>query len=201
VRTNIYYTFKRRGIEIPWPIQVEYNRDEVPERTGATTERYLEVLGQVRVFAGLTEEERRELAERSLERLYAAGEAIVREGEPGDSMFVVCRGRVRVTVAPDGREVALMEQGGFFGEMSLLTGEVRTATVSAATECDLMEVTADAFRRFILDKPSVLERVSHDVAVRREELARTRAVEVAPAGLESEENFLSRVRRFLGLAS
>jgi small-conductance mechanosensitive channel/CRP-like cAMP-binding protein len=199
VRTNIYYTFKRRGIEIPWPIQVEYNREEVSERTGATTERYLEVLGQVRVFAGLNEQERHELAERSLERLYAAGEAIVREGEPGDSMFVVCRGRVRVTVAPDGREVALMEQGGFFGEMSLLTGEVRTATVSAATECDLMEVTADAFRRFILDKPSVLERVSHDVAVRREELARTRAVEVASSRIENEETFLARVRRFLGL--
>jgi CRP-like cAMP-binding protein len=94
-----------------------------------------------------------------------------------------------------------MEEGGFFGEMSLLTGEARTATVSAATDCDLMEVTADAFRRFVLDKPSVLERVSHAVAIRREELAQTRAIVVAPAGLESEENFLSRVRRFLGLAS
>jgi small-conductance mechanosensitive channel/CRP-like cAMP-binding protein len=201
VRTNIYYTFRRRGIEIPWPIQVEYERKEPPERTEATSERFFGTLGRVKVFAGLTGEERHTLAERSVERLYAAGEAIVREGEPGDSMFVVCRGRVRVTVGPDGREVASMEEGGFFGEMSLLTGEARTATVSAATDCDLMEVTADAFRRFVLDKPSVLERVSHAVAIRREELAQTRAIVVAPAGLESEENFLSRVRRFLGLAS
>lgn len=199
VRTNIYYTFRRRGIEIPWPIQVEYSRLEPPERTDATTQRFFETLGAVSVFGDLSAEERRELAERSAERLYAAGEAIVREGSPGDSMFVVCRGRVRVTLAPDGREVASMGEGGFFGEMSLLTGAPRTATVVAAAECTLMEVTADAFRRFVLDKPSVLERVGHAVAARREELARTRAIEAAPSGIESEESFLSRVRRFLGL--
>jgi small-conductance mechanosensitive channel/CRP-like cAMP-binding protein len=201
VRTNIYYTFKRQGIEIPWPIQVEYERPEPPERTEATTERFLHTLGRVDVFAGLEPDERRELAERSLERLYTANEAIVREGEPGASMFVVCSGRVRVTLAPDNREVASMAAGGFFGEMSLLTGAARTATVSAATECVLMEITVDAFRRFVLDKPSVLERVTSAVAARREELERTRAIEVAPARVQGEQSFLDLVRRFLGLTA
>ena len=199
VRTNIYYTFRRRGIEIPWPIQVEYTRQETPERTEATTERFLAALGKVGVLAGLEPGERRELAERSIERLYGAGETIVREGEPGASMFVVCTGRVRVTLAPDGREVAAMGEGGFFGEMSLLTGAARTATVSAATECVLMEVTADAFRRFVLDKPDVLERIGSAVATRREELERTRAIDMSPARAESHASFLARVRRFLGL--
>ena len=201
VRTNIYYTFKRRGIEIPWPIQVEYSRQEPPERTEATTGRFVATLDRVDVFAGLEPGERRELAEGGIERLYGAGETIVREGEPGASMFVVCAGRVRVTVGPDGREVATTEAGGFFGEMSMLTGQARTATVSAVTECVLMEVTADAFRRFVVDTPSVLERVSHAVATRREELERTRAIETAPARAESEQNFLARVRRFLGLSA
>ena len=199
VRTNIYYTFGRQGIEIPWPIQVQYVRKEPPERAESTTDRFFETLGAVDVLTGLEPDERRELAERSSERLYAAGETIVREGDAGASMFVVCAGRVRVTLAPDGREVATIEQGGFIGEMSLLTGETRTATVSAATDCVLMEVTADAFRRFVLDKPSVLERVSHAVAARREGLARTRAADAAPPKVETEESFLARVRRFLGL--
>jgi CRP-like cAMP-binding protein len=116
-------------------------------------------------------------------------------------MFVVCSGRVRVTLAPDNREVASMAAGGFFGEMSLLTGAARTATVSAATECVLMEITVDAFRRFVLDKPSVLERVTSAVAARREELERTRAIEVAPARVQGEQSFLDLVRRFLGLTA
>jgi CRP-like cAMP-binding protein len=199
VRTNIYYAFGRQGIEIPWPIQVQYSRKEPPERAESTTDRFFETLGAVDVFTGLEPAERRELAERSSERLYAAGETIVREGEAGASMFVVCTGRVRVTLAPDGREVATIEQRGFFGEMSLLTGETRTATVSAATDCVLMEVTADAFRRFILDKPDVLERVGLAVAARREELERTRAIDMSPARAEAQASFLARVRHFLGL--
>jgi small-conductance mechanosensitive channel/CRP-like cAMP-binding protein len=199
VRTNIYYVFRRRAIEIPWPIQVEY-RGEIPvPGADETADRFAAALSAVPVFAALDAGDRRELAQLSAERLYGAGELIVREGDAGASMFVVCAGRVRVTLAPDGREVATIEPGGFFGEMSLLTGDARTATVSAVTDARLVEITADAFRRFVTGKPSVLEPVSLAVIKRREELERTRAQQVTSAPPEAPASFVARVRRFLGI--
>jgi len=199
VRTNIYYVFRRRNIEIPWPIQVEYRGDLASARPEDEVDRFARALGAVPVFAALDEQDRRELALLSAERLYGAGELIVREGDAGASMFVVCAGRVRVTLAPDQREVATIEAGGYFGEMSLLTGDARTATVNAVTDARLVEITADAFRRFVMGRPSVLEPVSLAVIRRREELERTRAQQASIAQVEAPATFIARVRRFLGI--
>ena len=88
-------------------------------------------LGAIDLFATLPEESRLALSRTAQEHIFAAGEAIVRQGEAGSSMFVVLSGRVRVVLEPSGQEVAVIEPGGFFGEMSMLTGDPRTATVRA----------------------------------------------------------------------
>jgi hypothetical protein len=69
--------------------------------SGNAVDRFAGALAAVPVFAGLEDEDRRELARLSAERLYGTGETIVREGDSGGSMFVVCAGRVRVTLAPE----------------------------------------------------------------------------------------------------
>jgi CRP-like cAMP-binding protein len=138
------------------------------------------------------------LADRTRERFYGKGEAIVREGEPGDSAFIVQSGNVRVTIGPDHHEVATIGQGGYFGEMSLLTGDPRTATVSATSDCRVVEITAAGFREIALQNPAVLDAISADVARRRAELssARTAAASNVPIA-EPAASLLSRVRRFL----
>ena len=78
---------------------------------------------------------------------FGNGEAIVRQGEPGDSMYVLCSGPVAVVLEPDRQEVATIRSGGYFGEMSLLTGEPRSATVVARGEAVVLELTAEVFRR------------------------------------------------------
>ena len=132
VRTGIYYTFARHGIEIPYPIQVEYSREEaaaaLPANAVAAT------LARVDLFALIDDAGRAELATRTRERVFGAGEVIVRQGDTGSSLFVVHRGEVVVRLEPDGREVARTHVGGVFGEMSLLTGDPRTATVAAARD-------------------------------------------------------------------
>jgi CRP-like cAMP-binding protein len=82
--------------------------------------------------------------------------------------------------------------------MSLLTGERRTATVTAVDDCRLIEITADAFRAFILNNAAVLETLSSEVARRRAASAQARAgAERAVSPAESAVSLLARVRRFL----
>ena len=82
------------------------------------------------------------------------------EGDAGDSMFVLARGEASVTLAQTDGEVATLGAGAFFGEMSLLTGDARSATVTALTDCELIEVGADAFRRVVLADAAIVERVA-----------------------------------------
>jgi small-conductance mechanosensitive channel/CRP-like cAMP-binding protein len=198
VRCGIYYAFSRKGIEIPFPIQVEYSREEVRESDADRATRVEHLLEGVPLFAVLGPEERQALARRASQRLYGRGEAIVRQGEPGSSIFVVASGRVRVTIGPERHEVAVTEAGGYFGEMSLLTGDARSATVLALEDCTVVEITADAFRDVVLANPAVLDTITADVTRRRGELA---AVQSAAArlvhGPEAADSLLTRVRRFL----
>ena len=111
VRRGIYYEFKRRGIEIPWPIQVRYNRDRAgrgqPERRAA----YARAIAGVPVLAPLSGEVHEALANAADDRLYGDGEVIVREGDAGASMFIVQRGRVVISVGPERKEVAHIDAG------------------------------------------------------------------------------------------
>jgi CRP-like cAMP-binding protein len=130
--------------------------------------------------------------------LYGAGETIAREGEAGTSMFVLRRGEAIVTVAGAEGEVARLHGGAFFGETSLLTGDRRSATVTAVSDCELLEIGVEAFRRVVLSDAASVERVASAVSSRREELERHRATRTATAvDTETPQTFLERVRRFL----
>jgi small-conductance mechanosensitive channel len=195
LRSAVYYAFRRHRIEIPYPIQIEMSRQEVAPSIDQTgTER---TLAGVTIFAPLAAEQRAELARSVQPAVYAAGERVVRQGEPGSSMFVVTRGEAAVVIDPDGQEVARHGAGGFFGEMSLLTGDPRSASVKAVTDLELLEITSDAFRRFVLANPSAVELVASAVSARAAELAARRATGPAITP-EPPQTFLARVRRFLG---
>jgi CRP-like cAMP-binding protein len=198
VRRAIYYELGRRGIEIPWPIQIEYSRQEpAPEPGADRIARFAQMIARVPVFVDVDDEGRRALAAGAAERLYGDGETIVREGAPGASMFVVCRGIVTVSIG-SGKEIACIEAGGFFGEMSLLTGEPRTATVSARGDCQVLEISGDVFKKYVAEHPKVIDVVAEAAATRRRELEQSRgAATVSPA--ETRVTLAARMRRFFGL--
>ncbi len=197
VRTAIYYAFQRAGIVIPFPIQVELSKDDVAARVldpvlaEAT-------LRSVSIFSALSDEQRGELAQIMRVCLYAAHEMVVRRGEPGSSMFIVARGAVSVTLEAGAAEVARLGPGDFFGEMSLLTGEPRSATVAAVSDAELLEITAESFRRFVLANPALVDQIGAKVSSRSAELHQHRAAGAASAAApETAQTFLGRVRRFL----
>ncbi len=101
-----------------------------------------ELLRKVPFFEDTPDEEFERVARRLRPRTSPAGEAIIRQGETGDSLFLVARGVIRVYRHEDGdrRDLATLMAGDFFGEMALLHGEPRTATCRAATPCALYEL-------------------------------------------------------------
>ena len=199
VRSHIYYAFRRHGISIPYPIQVQIDqepsaalRDDDPVRA--------RLLDGVDILTSLTAEQRAQLVASSRAQVYEAGQVIVREGEPGGSMFVLKRGEASVTLTNTDGELARHHEGGFFGEMSLLTGDARSATVTAVTDCELIEIASEAFRRVALADAAILDGVTAAVATRRAEIDQHRAARVSGSvAIETPQTLVARVRRFLRL--
>jgi hypothetical protein len=120
---RIWYAFRRAGIEIPFPTQTSYEYKMPSEPDAAAGPIDLKaVLGGVSVFEHLSEEERGHLAERASLLDFGTGEAIVRQGEPGDSLYVVVSGAVRVALRERRRRGADSTFGPRTLEMALLTG-------------------------------------------------------------------------------
>jgi CRP-like cAMP-binding protein len=199
VRTNLWYTFRRHNIEIPWPIQVQYERDEEPVRSESQVQAAANQLASVDLFTPLSPEARHVLAGAATHHLFAAGEAIVRQGAAGDSMFVILKGRVRVTLQPANQELAVIATGGLFGEMSMLTGDARTATVTALEDSVVLEISADDFRQQAMTHDGLLDHISTVMAARRTGLVEARAAAALAISPEAKHTFLARMKRFLTL--
>ena len=198
VRTAVYYELRRQGIEIPFPIQIEYSREAAPADSPERRESFRQIIAGVPVLSKLSDEAHQALAMAARELLFADGEVIVAEGAPGQSMFVVRRGRVAITLGTERREVAVTDAGGYFGEMSLMTGEPRTATVIARGDCTVLEIGADAFRSYVQARPEVIDQLASAATARRRELEQSRAAAPGAAAVTSI-SLAERMRRFFGL--
>ncbi len=109
------------------------------------------LLGSQPLFRSMGDEHLKVLVARSPLQHYGRGEAIIREGADGSSMFVLVNGEAGVTVEAAGQatRVATLRNGDCFGEMSLLTGEKRSASVLAVKDCEVLEVTKPVFADII----------------------------------------------------
>ena len=117
-----------------------------------------DVLGAIPLFQNLGDEESAALVALFRERAYARGAMIVSQGAPGDAMFVIAEGQVKVAVfSEDGREVILsvLGAGGFFGEMALLDDEPRSAHVIAMTDATLLQLRREDFRARLRSSPNL----------------------------------------------
>lgn len=203
----IWYHFRRHGIEIPFPVRNVYvHQVEVPEAKEAPVSRLERALRAIDLFRPLTDDELRTAMTRFRHLHYAAGEKIIEEGSPGDSFFVVDRGEVEVSKNMGGsrRPLAQLMEGQFFGEMALLTGEPRAATVVAATDVDLFTIEKAAFHDILAANPAIAVDISTILAERREALSQaegdlTARYEPAASPGELKQRILDRMRGYFGL--
>jgi K+:H+ antiporter len=104
------------------------------------------------LFAGVGEHDLQNILRIGRLRSYEPGQAIVERGEPGDAMYVVLRGSAEAQAGGRSHD---LKPGDFFGEMALVAGGKRTATVRAADRLDALRIGADEFQRFLLQHPRV----------------------------------------------
>lgn len=126
--------------------------------------RTTEVLSALPVFAGLDERSLQAIAVLARESSAPAGSVLIREGDPAGSFYVIVRGTVHVE--RDGRVLRSLSDGGFVGEIGMVEGRSRTATVTCATDCEFLEFGAFELGRVLDTFPTVRSKVEAALARR-----------------------------------
>jgi CRP/FNR family cyclic AMP-dependent transcriptional regulator len=135
------------------------------------------LLGRLPIFATLSHEEISELAKVAVPRSYAAGQVVFREGDPGDTCFVIRSGAVKIMREHGGRTIALAELrgGDMFGELAMFGGEQRSATAQALEETTAIALLSGDIRRLLMTSPDIavkmLEAMADRVRATNERLA------------------------------
>ena len=159
-------------------------------------------LEKVPLLLPLSGPEIRELAKMVQVRSFRAGATIFSQGHEGETMLVILQGGLDVLIDKDGQpaRVARLWPGDCVGEMSLLTGASRTATVRAQTSVRALEIDRAAFRTILLNNAQLVEDLAQIVEQRAGGIAATLAARGdAPAGEPPRATIMGAIRRLFGL--
>lgn len=210
VRTRIFMALRRADIPLSLPAHAvfltEESRKRKREKAAEELQRRLQALQRIDLFLPLAEADRTRLADGLRYTPFAAGEVITRQGDQAHWLYLVLEGEAQVSVrgeAGQERSVARLRPGDVFGEMALLTGTPRTATVTALTDVECYRLDKAVFQEVLHARPQLAEHVAEILAQRtvgleaaRQELdAEARGRKLA----EAKHDFLSSIRRFFGL--
>ena len=212
IHCNVWYALARAKIKIPFPVrtlQIEPRhaaqagsggaRDHLPESTRVLLRRqpFFQILDDAQTA--------QVLAAANLCR-YGCGEPIIEQGANGDSMFILAKGSADVLLGGNGQvaPVASLGAGDYFGEMSLLTGEQRSATVVASSDCEVLEIEKPVMAQLLAQNPALLEKLGLMLAQRRIENESARASTLERGELSSKKqeyahSFFAKVRSFFEL--
>ena len=166
------------------------------------------LLQRIPIFSSLRDEELEQLASVMHRKTIKAGKDIVVADEAGESMFIMVEGLAHVFINTEHRDrlqVGELAPGTFFGEMSLLTGEPRSATVSATVEVIAYEIQKSHIEPLIINNPELTSILSRAVAERKQALEASRDSDHENDESTSEETLadqlMGKMLRFFGIRS
>ncbi|HEU5249006.1 MAG TPA: mechanosensitive ion channel family protein [Thermoanaerobaculia bacterium] len=206
IRERVWYRLDRENIRIAYPLHRQLRYEAGPFTTPSRREAIEAAISNVDLFALLSDEARGRLADGAIEKRFAAGEMVVREGDRGDSMFIIEAGRLAVSAhgsVGQSQKLAVLEPGSAFGEVSLLTGDPRTATVRALTEATLLEIDKATLSPILRENPSLCGMLELTMQERRKRSAVALEAARGAEGERTEDRTPLRLRiaRFFGLGS
>jgi small-conductance mechanosensitive channel len=197
IYSRIWYAVNRAGYSFPFPHR-QIISSEAKQPFEFSRAHIAAELRQSELFAVLDDDTITALAAQAPVEVFGSGEIVVRQGDGGSSLFIVLKGTLDVSV--DEVIVGSIHEDSFFGEMSLLTGEPRSATVRALSEVWLAEVTKESLEPILISNPAVMEMISNILAERE---ARTRVSQTTDSDSTSttprREDYLKRLKLFFKL--
>lgn len=201
VRERIWHAFARAGISIPFPIREVLHHDVAAEARESPPDvaSQLRALRGAEFFDALPRDALEALAQVAKIRTYSAGELVVRQGDTGTELFLVKRGEVVVMLEREGaahHQLARLGPGRVFGEVALMTGERRTATIEALRETTLLVIDEADFREVMQRSPELKLRISELLSERQAQLASIAPGPGAPADEALSRALLNRLREF-----
>ncbi|MEA5419168.1 mechanosensitive ion channel domain-containing protein [Spirulina sp. CCNP1310] len=215
----IDYLFRQNDIEIPAPPNI-FSLQDLAELTTmvhntsvtATLESTLaakansksravrDLLKEVIYFANLTDIELRQLIEVGYRKRLYPEQVLFKEGDRGDAFYIVLSGSVDVVAQKINKHLATLKEGSFFGELSLMLGIPRTATVIAKEETLLFTISDKRFKKLLKENPQLAEVIVQELARHQQELSERRQ-QLKDMGLETDseedKNLVNWVRRRL----
>jgi small-conductance mechanosensitive channel/CRP-like cAMP-binding protein len=209
IRTRVYFALKRAGVPLSIPAHSIFVTQESQERKEhkheQEIERRLDALAAAELFQSLNEEEMKMVSDRLRLAPFAKGEVIMRQGAEAHRLYIITKGTADVSISIDGtsKSITRLGTGDFFGEMGLMTGEPRSATVTALEDVECYRLDKEAFHDILLGRPEIAEYIAHVLARRRTEY------EAARDGLDAEakarkmghaqRDIFDRISEFFGL--
>jgi small-conductance mechanosensitive channel len=208
IRTALWYELGRRDMRIPFPIRtLDVRTPNVPASFASARENAAKILRSGGMLSCLSEEEAADLVAKGILKVFGPREALVTRGEKGESMFLILEGSVEVVgKMSEGPRVVLatLSTGNSFGEMSLVTGEPRNATVRAVADVMVLEIRKDDISPLIAARPELAVSIGEVLESRQkswEEGLNRAAEESGPKGVSASaghQSIVKRIRLFFG---
>jgi small-conductance mechanosensitive channel/CRP-like cAMP-binding protein len=205
VRVHLFSSLQRAGIRIAEPQHTVHavQRDEAHAQSVKQREltRRLQVLNSVQLFSGLSENEKADIAERLQYAPFARGDAITKQGNAAHWLYILAFGEAEVLYEPPGATpqlIGAVQAGQFFGEMALINGEARSATVMAKTDVECYRLDRASFQELLRQRPEIAAEVRRVIGARKPDLeqARDAFARVPETVDEKKVRLLTRIRRF-----
>jgi small-conductance mechanosensitive channel len=207
VRVHLFASLQRAGIRVAEPQRTVHGvaRDQAHADNVRRREltRRLHALANVPPFTTLPEDAKADIAERLQYAPFARGDVITKQGNKAHWLYILAFGEAEVLYEPPGgapQVIGSVHAGQFFGEMALLTGDTRAATVVAKTDVECYRLDRASFQELLLARPEIENEIRRVIGGRKGDLDSARqAFTEAPPAVDAEPRLVSRIRRFFGM--
>jgi small-conductance mechanosensitive channel len=205
VRVHLFASLQRAGIRIAEPQHTVHavQRDEAYAESVKKREltRRLQMLNAVQLFAGLSDAEKSDIAEQLQYAPFARGDVITKQGNPAHWLYILAFGKAEVLYEPPGggsQAIGQVHAGEFFGEMALMSGEARSATVVAKTDVECYRLDRGSFQELLAARPEIAAEIQRTVGSRKPDLeqARDAFARIPESVDEKKTRLLTRINRF-----